>query len=134
VSLRTAHIVGAALFFAFTALQFNDAAQYDNNDAWIWIALYGGMGFICVLQLRQLPAPHWLFAWAGLCWGSLLFRLQDSHGNLHIEWLSPANFWNAEGFMVQHANESSGLFILAFWASAVALLALKYEKANSGTR
>ncbi len=109
--------LGALIFAAFAALQVNDATQYGNNDAWIWIALYGIAALLSAFSIfRRLP-KHWLSAWAGFSWGCLLFRLQDELGNFHLSRLNPANYWDATGTtMVQNSNESGGLLIVALWA------------------
>ena len=110
--------LGAVLFLVFTALQFNDATQYGNHDAWVWIVIYGAMAIISALAIFKTLPQQWLFAWAGFCWGALVFRLQDNQGNLHFEWLHPANYWDATGTtMIQQSNESGGLLILALWAT-----------------
>ncbi len=114
---------GTALFAGFAALQFNDATQYGNRDAWTWIALYGLMATLNLGMIWRNIPRHWLFAWAGFCWGALLFRLQDAQGNLHVDWLHPANYWDQNHTMVQHANESGGLLILALWASITIFVA-----------
>ena len=111
---------GSLIFFLFAALQINDAEQYGNADAWSWIAIYTTMAILNLAMLWLHPAKHWLFAWAGFTWGALFFRIQDDQGNMHVEWLHPANYWADTGdggtTMVQHANESGGLLILALWA------------------
>ncbi len=119
---------GALVFLIFTLLQFNDAGQYGNYDAWIWIAIYGAMTAISAMMIWRPIALHWLFAWAGFTWGALLFRLQDGQGNIHIEWLHPANYWDETNTMVQQSNESGGLLILAVWASCVAIITYFNQK------
>lgn len=120
--------LGALLFSVFTALQFNDAAQYSNYDAWTWIFIYGIMAAISAALLVKPLEKQWLYAWGGFTWGCLLFRIQDEHGNVHFEWLHPANYWDATGTtMVQNSNESGGLLLLAFWATATVFMA-KWSK------
>lgn len=115
---------GALLFIVFASLQINDATQYGNSDEWIWIALYALMASLSALLVWRKIAEKWLYSWAGFCWGCLLFRMQDTQGNLRFDWLHPANYWDASGTtMVQQANESGGLFILAVWASITIFLA-----------
>ena len=110
--------LGAVLFLVFTTLQFNDATQYGNHDAWVWIMVYGAMAVISGLAIFKTLPHQWLFAWAGFCWGALVFRLQDNQGNVHFEWLHPSNYWDATGTtMIQQSNESGGLLILAVWAT-----------------
>lgn len=115
--------LGALVFLIFTVLQFNDAGQYGNNDAWVWIIIYGVMSAISAVMIWRKVAVHWLFSWAGFTWGALLFRIQDGQGNVHFEWLHPANYWDATNTMVQQSNESGGLLILAVWATVVAVIA-----------
>lgn len=112
-------VFGGVVFLLFAALQVNDARQYGNTDAWLWIVIYSAMASINLVMLRINIAKHWLYCWCGFTWGALLFRLQDSQGNIHLEWLHPANYWaDSPGgaTMVQHSNESGGLLILALWA------------------
>lgn len=120
-------ILGCIIFFLFAALQINDASQYGNADAWVWIIIYGAMATINLLMLWFSIAKHWLFCWCGFIWGALLFRLQDAQGNLHLDWLHPSNYWdssNGDGAtMVQHANESGGLLIVGLWACLTCYLA-----------
>lgn len=114
---------GSALFFLFTFLQLNDAAQYGNFDAWAWVLIYGvAAGLSAAAAIKPLK-DYYLSAWAGFSLGALFFRLQDNQGNFHFDRLNPANFWGPEhAQMVQDANESGGLFILFLWSLALFFL------------
>jgi hypothetical protein len=120
------HTVGALLFSAFAFLQFNDASQYGNHDAWIWIALYSTAALISLCSLIYSVSLSALYLWLGFVGGSLLFRIQDDQGNLHLDWLDPNQYWNESGNqMVQQTNESGGLVILLIWALIQLLIAQK---------
>lgn len=102
----------------FAYLQLNDATQYDNHDAWIWIALYGTASLANIYALKSNIPVNLHYLWTGFLAGSLLFRMQDDHGNLHLDWLNPAKYWGPDGSqMVQQTNESGGLVILLIWAA-----------------
>lgn len=122
-------IFGATLFVVFASLQVNDATQYGNQDAWLWIVIYGLMAAINLLMLKINPVEKWLYSWAGFTWGCVLFRIQDEQGNLHFDWMHPANYWDPSGStMVQQANESGGLVILALWATLTIFLGKKMPR------
>ena len=116
--IRIFHIIGSILFAIFAYLQFNDVVQYDNHDAWIWIALYGTASLANIYALKANISIKLLYLWTGFLAGSLLFRMQDDRGNLHLDWLNPALYWDPDGNqMVQQTNESGGLVILLIWAA-----------------
>lgn len=116
--------LGCTLFTIFVLLQFNDATQYGNHDAWIWIFIYASVAVINAVLIKKSIPEKWLFALSGFAWGAFLFRIQDEQGNLHIEWLHPSNFWGEPGeSLVQQANESGGLLILAIWTIITIFLA-----------
>lgn len=107
----------ALIFVVFAYLQLNDLSQYGNHDAWIWILMYlVAAGLSAASTFKTLPLSAFT-TWVGFCAGSLLFRLQDDQGNLHIDRLNPSNYWDATGqTMIQNSNESGGLVILLVWA------------------
>ena len=118
------HSIGALILAVFAFLQFNDASQYGNHDAWIWIALYSGAVLIHLCSLIYSPALALYYTWLGFIAGCLLFRIQDDQGNLHFDWLNPNQYWNESGTqMVQQTNESGGLLILLVFAAVQLLLA-----------
>ncbi|MFC4701553.1 transmembrane 220 family protein [Glaciecola siphonariae] len=111
------HACGVILFTVFAYLQFNDASQYSNHDAWVWIALYGTAAFLNLLSLLTTVSKNVHYLWLGFTAGALLFRMQDDRGNLHLDWIDPSRYWNEAGNqMVQQTNESGGLVILLIWA------------------
>lgn len=113
----------AVLFLVFAALQINDATQYGNHDAWIWIGIYVVMSAICALLFLRKRTGDVVPAWVGFTWGCWLFKIQDEHGNLHFDWLVLNNYWTPDSAqMVQRVNESGGLFILACCALSLLFL------------
>ncbi|WP_395341141.1 transmembrane 220 family protein [Ningiella sp. W23] len=121
--------LGTILFAVFAYLQFNDASQYGNHDAWIWIVLYGFAALINLSSLLTALPNAILYVWLGFTCGSLLFRMQDDQGNLHLDWLNPSQYWNEAGTqMVQQTNESGGLVILIVWAILHLLVSKRSNK------
>lgn len=122
------YAVGALLFFVFMTLQFNDATQYGNHDAWTWIIIYFAMSALNVGLIFKKVKLEWLYSWAGFAWGCLLFRLQDDHGNMYFSRLNPSNYWDPSGTsMIQNSNESGGLLILAVWATVLVFVVKKFK-------
>ena len=115
-------ILMAVLFVLFAYLQLNDLSQYGNHDAWIWTIMYAAAAVLSAASAFKTLPGSVVTTWAGFCAGSLLFRLQDDQGNLHLDRLHPANYWDATGqTMIQNSNESGGLVILLVWAIVLCL-------------
>ena len=114
-AMRSFYLVGVIMFTLFAALQVNDATQYGNHDAWIWIVLYGTAATINLFALLRQVSLSYLYVWFGFCAGGLLFRIQDDAGNLRLNWLNPSQYLDNSGAMVQQTNESGGLVILLLW-------------------
>lgn len=113
-------LLGGVVFAYFAYLQFNDASQYGNQDAWAWISIYA---VACLLSLSSVLASvsmPVLYIWAGFCLGALTFRLQDDQGNFYLSRLDPSSYWNEDKTqMIQNSNESGGLVLLLVWAIAL---------------
>nr|WP_136252818.1 transmembrane 220 family protein [Ningiella ruwaisensis] len=124
------YVLGTLLFFVFAFLQFNDATQYGNHDAWIWIVLYliGALFNLAALFNKLSIVP--VYIWFGFTAGSLLFRMQDDQGNLHLDWINPSKYWDDSGNqMIQQTNESGGLVILLIWA-LIQIILLKRQQSK----
>lgn len=120
---RIIMIFGGLLFCLFTFLQFNDSAQYGNDDAWAWIVIYVIAAILSFACAFEHVTPAILYMWTGFIFGALVFRLQDDQGNFHLDRLDPSSYWNEEKTqMVQSANESGGLVILFIWAIVMLIL------------
>jgi len=109
--------VGSLTFILFSYWQLNDARQYGNGDAWLWIGIYAfTAGLTLCLGWCKMPMAL-LSSWVGFAGGALLFRLQDAQGNILWSRLAPANFWQAtDAHIVQQANEAGGLLVVGCWA------------------
>lgn len=121
---------GFVMFTAFMAVQFNDATQYKNHDAWSWIVLYGLTALLSLIMIWKKVPVIIVHLWAGFSWGALCFRLQDDFGNFQFDRLHPSTYWNERGTeMIQQSNECGGLLILAIWVTG--LIFLNKEKKAS---
>jgi hypothetical protein len=123
-------LLGGALFAYFAYLQFNDASQYGNQDAWAWIGIYAVASLLSLSSVLAFVFMPVLYIWAGFCLGALTFRLQDDQGNFYLSRLDPSSYWNEDKTqMIQNSNESGGLVILLVWA-----IALLYFNRTRGRR
>ncbi|VUD66663.1 hypothetical protein TDB9533_03653 [Thalassocella blandensis] len=121
----------AIVFAIFAYLQVNDATQYGNHDAWLWILMYGAMAVFSGCMAFQKMKKGILLSWMGFCWGCLLFKIQDEHGNIQLDWLRMDAYWAPESQqMVQQVNESGGLFILASYATVSIFMDLYLKKTS----
>ena len=107
--------VGTLLFLVFMGLQFNDVQQFGNGDNWLWVVIYGVAACLSIPKVFDYLGLSVYGCLMGFFSGCLLFRLQDDQGNMQWDRLNPNNFWG-DPDIVQQANESGGLFILACWA------------------
>lgn len=94
------------VFFAYAAI-----VQYNDPDAALWIAAYGGAALACGLHLLdRLPKSLGLL----VSGGSLLWALY-----LVFRDVVPVGFWDPTGVEMvsirETGRESVGLFIVAAW-------------------
>jgi hypothetical protein len=108
-------VVGIFLLF-FMLLQFNDAQQYGNDDAWFWIFFYAVAALLTFALVKWKP-PRWLCPLIiGFCIGAALFRMQDEVGN--FDFTAPFRATAIPSQMnksIQKPNEVDALLVVGLW-------------------
>ncbi|MGQ8366102.1 transmembrane 220 family protein [Glaciecola sp. 1036] len=115
--LKLFNLFGLVIFSLFAYLQLNDASQYGNYDAWIWVALYSMSALFNLWALFESINKSVILVWCGFITGCLLFRVQDDQGNLHFDWIAASAYVDqTNGQMIQNTNEAGGLVVMLIWA------------------
>lgn len=124
--MKITKIIVGLVFLYFMTLQFNDAAQYGNHDAWFWIFFYLAAA-VLTGALIKWKQPNWLLpAIVGFCIGSALFRMQDEVGN--FDFSAPFRATPVLSQMnktTQKPNEVDALLVVGLWFGVVAFLERK---------
>ncbi|MBK1835176.1 hypothetical protein [Roseibacillus ishigakijimensis] len=119
--MKIAKIIVSLVLVYFMTLQFNDAQQYGNHDAWFWIFFYLAAALLTAAMVKWQQPPWLLPGIIGFCLGSALFRMQDEVGN--FDFTAPFRATAIPSQMnkaTQQPNEIDALLVVGIWFGVVA--------------